>query len=154
MNDGPLIAGLVGLAVLAAWFVPGYLQEQSVDLLARTMWGEARGEGEIGMQAVAAVVVNRLNSPNWPNTIEGVVLQPYQFSVWNGGVAADQARAVDASDPQFAQALRIAAEVVQGRRTDPTFGATHYYAYELISAPSWAAGLAHTADIGRHRFYA
>ncbi len=55
------------------------------DMLARIAMAEAEGEGLIGKALVIRVVLNRVESKAWPNTIEGVIKQPKQFSpVWNG----------------------------------------------------------------------
>jgi len=128
-------------------------RQREADVLARTLWGEARGEGEAGMQAVAAVIVNRARRPGWwGRGISAVCLQPWQFSCWNEG---DPNRAalsqVDADDPAFRSALRIARLALAGVLPDPTMGATHYHA--LGMQPRWAAGHAPAATIGRHVFY-
>ncbi len=55
------------------------------DMLARIAMAEAEGEGLIGKALVIRVVLNRVESKAWPNTVEGVIKQPKQFSpVWNG----------------------------------------------------------------------
>ena len=52
--------------------------------MAKTMWGEARGEGKSGLVAVGWVIRNRCQSGGWfGNTIRKVCLKPYQFSCWN-----------------------------------------------------------------------
>ena len=66
-----------------------FLKNLEVDVLARTIWGEARGEGKEGMEAVASVILNRteiakrLDGYWWGNTIIQVCQKPYQFSCWN-----------------------------------------------------------------------
>ena len=61
------------------------LRELDADILARTIWGEARGEGKGGMEAVALVVLNRLDVSNqkggywWGNTLLDICRKPYQF---------------------------------------------------------------------------
>jgi len=90
--------------------------KNEVDFLARTMWGEARGEGDKGMQAVANVIMNRVAKKSWFGTgIIGVVLKDWKFSVWN---LNDPNRAkimgVTKDEPAFARALDIAARVISG----------------------------------------
>lgn len=126
---------------------------RDIDVLARTLWGEARGEGEEGMQAVAAVICNRARQPGWwGRGIAGICQRARQFSCWN---ADDPNRAallaVDASDPAFATALRLARLAVAGALPDPTHGATHYHS--LSVRPAWAAGQQPCARIGGHLFY-
>ncbi len=125
---------------------------QDVDILARTLWGEARGEGSTGMQAVANVIINRVDDGRFGDGIIGVCQKPYQFSSWN---ANDPNRArllsVTAADPQFSQALQIAQYAASGQLQDLTGGALYYYATS-ISEPAWAADLPVTAQIGQHIF--
>jgi len=89
--------------------------DAAVDTLARTLWGEARGEPVRGIEAVAAVVVNRVRLAQrrggmwWGSDIVAVCRKPWQFSCWN---ADDPNRAkllaVTAADPVFATCLRVA----------------------------------------------
>lgn len=132
----------------------------AVDVLARTMWGEARGEGADGMTAVAHVVLNRRDAQRWwGRSIEAVCLKPFQFSCWNEG---DRNRgpvlAVRGSDAAFVSALdiagRLTAMTAPARvRTDSTSGATHYHALGLSPLPNWARQQLPCARIGRHVFY-
>ncbi|WP_084536686.1 cell wall hydrolase [Azospirillum halopraeferens] len=132
--------------------------DAAVDTLARTLWGEARGEPVRGIEAVAAVVVNRVRRAErrgglwWGNDIIAVCRKPRQFSCWN---ADDPNRpkllAVTAADPVFATCLRVARRAVAGLLPDPTGGATHYHRIGIT--PSWSIGHAPCAEIGRHVFY-
>lgn len=130
----------------------------AIDVLARTLWGEARGEGTNGMEAVACVVLNRVAIAEkkegfwWGNNIIQVCQKPYQFSCWN---RADpnfrKLQAVDSKDIHFATASRIARRAAAGVLADITKGATHYHAKE--TSPYWARGEKPVAVIGRHAFY-
>ena len=53
-----------------------------IEVLARTLWGEARNQGPYGMQAVGEVIANRVADQRWPSTFAGVCQQPKQFSCW------------------------------------------------------------------------
>src|SRR3546814_9989229 len=111
-----------------------------VDLLARTIWGEARGEPVRGMEAVAAVVMNRVARPGWwGRTVASVCTKAYQFACWNED-DPNRAKllAVTDADPIFAIARRIARRAVAGTLDDPPVGATHYPAVSIL--PRWAAG--------------
>lgn len=125
----------------------------SIDVLARTIWGEARGEGSIGMQAVACVVLTRAARGGWwGNTIVQVCQKPYQFSCWNkDDPNYRKLLSVDAGDIHFATAQRIARRAVLGLLDDPTRGATHYHAAGV--SPYWAKGEKPVTVIGRHIFY-
>lgn len=124
------------------------------DVLARTVWGEARGEPRAGREAVAAVVVNRVAAGRraWGLSVAAACLAPRQFSCWN---ADDPNRpkllAVGPADRAFAECLAVARLALAGRLPDPTGGATHYHAAGIL--PRWARGRAPSAAIGRHVFY-
>lgn len=55
------------------------LTDEDIDLIARLVWAEARGESERGQQAVAEVILNRLNSPDFPNSVRDILYAPDQF---------------------------------------------------------------------------
>ena len=129
------------------------MSADDVDVLARTLWGEARGERSQGRQAVACVILNRVARPGWPNDVAQVCLQPWQFSCWNDDDPnRDKLQAVDADDPQFADALRVAKLAIAGDLFDITEGADHYHATS-IDPPSWVKGAKPSATIGDHVFY-
>ncbi len=131
-----------------------YFRVLETDTLARTIWGEARGEGSIGMQAVAAVIHNRLRVSKakgkfwWGNSIIEICQKPYQFSCWNrDDPNYRKVLNVDARDRIFAKALDIARICLP----DPTRDATHYHVAGIY--PFWARNQQPTATIGRHIFY-
>lgn len=125
-------------------------------VLARTIYGEARGEGSQGMAAVANVVMNRVARPGWwGSTVKGVCLKPWQFSCWN---ANDPNRALilskvpGAGDRVFDEAWRIAGLAIAGKLPDVTGGATHYHTRAV--RPAWSDPRKQTAAIGAHVFFA
>lgn len=130
-----------------------YTQED-VQYLAKTIWGEARGEGEDGMRAVALVIVNRLHAKGYPSTIEKVVRQRLQFSCWNKRDRnSRKLNRIKPHWPQYKDALRVAQEVLDGKHQDITGGATHYHATRVN--PKWAKSgrLVKVASHGKHLFY-
>ncbi len=139
-------------------FAQGFYDDLVVDTLARTLWGEARGEGPQGMEAVANVVLNRAAVAQakggywWGNDIISVCQKPYQFSCWNrSDPNYRQLQAVTEKDLHFATAMRIARRAVAGTLADITGGATHYHAKSIT--PDWARGEAPTTTIRNHIFY-
>lgn len=133
-------------------------RELEIDVLARTLWGEARGEGAMGMQAVACVILNRVRVARakgrywWGDDIVAVCQKPYQFSCWNkDDLNYRRLLAVDDADMQYATALRLARRAVHDLLEDSTGGATHYHAAGMT--PHWARLEKPTAVIGRHIFY-
>jgi len=118
-----------------------------LDRLALAIAGEARGEGEEGMTAVAHVAINRLRTGFKGAKSLDDVLQPKQF---NGLEGQD----IPPEDLQRARAVALA--VLSGETPDPTGGARHYYAPRRMSKgepPKWAAEGTLSATIGSHRFY-
>jgi hypothetical protein len=135
--------------------------DAETDTLARTMFGEARGEGEAGMAAVAHVVFNRVDARSWwGRDVVGVCMKRWQFSCWNpGDPNRERLLRVTGSDVLFRRANTIAAELLAAQRQgsrmrlDTTDGATHYYAPALVATPRWARGLTPCQRIGRHLFF-
>jgi spore germination cell wall hydrolase CwlJ-like protein len=129
-----------------------------VEVLARTLYGEARGEELAGIEAVASVILNRVAFARsrgrywWGNDIKSVCLKPAQFSCWN---KADPNRkkllALSPRDPAYRLCKRIAKRAVAGDLPDPTEGATHYHTHAVD--PFWARGHVPVAEIGNHLFY-
>ena len=127
--------------------------EQDIDTLARTIWGEARGESLKGKIAVAHVVLNRVNAKSWwGRTIHAVCRKKWQFSAWNEG---DPNRSlmgrVSAGDERFRDCLYSAVGAIQGHLKDPTKGSCHYHTKSV--APRWSRGKRPAVTIGAHRFY-
>lgn len=157
MSTGDLI--LAGAAVLAGYrgvkmADAAIDKDHQIDVLARTLWGEARGEGYSGMQAVANVVMNRVKRGGWYGlTPAEVCKKPYQFSCW---IKSDpnylKLINVTTSDRLFKQAKDIATLAVNGQLADITGGATEYHTKAV--KPKWNyEKLQKTASIGQHIFY-
>lgn len=138
-----------------------------IDILARTMWGEARNEGYAGMQAVANVVMNRYKlaqssaakARQFGDSVAEICQKPYQFSVWNNGDPnLPLMLKVTSDDQRFVQALTIARKAVTGTLADITGGADHYLNIDFTrqirggSLPNWVDLNKKTADIGAHTF--
>lgn len=120
--------------------------------LKEAIYHEARGEDIVGQFAVAEVILNRVDSPAYPDTICGVVHQnahrmnACQFSYACNGrprtMTDRQARAV---------AAQIADILMSGAPRELTEGATHFHATRVN--PSWARSFDRTAQFGAHIFY-
>ena len=133
--------------------------ERDRDILARTLWGEARGESVAGQIAVAWTIRNRVFDGKqkswWGEGYAGVCLAKQQFSCWNK------------TDPNYpylsgakkipfrelAQAQIAADQVLAGKVPDPTSGATHYYVEAMPKPPAWARGATRTLKLGAHVFF-
>ena len=149
--------GLVGYLVYMAGKKVMTNDDEQIEYMARTMWGEARGEGATGMRAVGHVIMNRVKSGSWYGaTPKDVVMKKWQFSCWNEN-DPNRAKllAVTTADSEYATALSLAKAIYAGTMPDITNGATNYLALgSLSSVPSWASRMKQVASIGNHTFYA
>lgn len=138
-----------------------HLRNQDIDTLARTIYGEARGEyknPKIGLKALTAVgyvVLNRYLEKKWyGSTIEDVCLKPYQFSCWNkSDPNLSIITSVQKGDVIFDVCSHVAESVLFFDLADPTFGANHYFATSMKTPPAWALGRLALTQIGHHKFY-
>ena len=147
-KNGLTADGVVGSATAAALGVtlsggslsPNLYQESELTLLARLVNGEARGEPYIGQVAVAAVVLNRVRSASFPNTISGVIFQQGAFdAVWDGQFDLEPT----------ASAYRAARDALNG--WDPTNGCLYYY-NPSTATNDWIWTRQVQLSIGRHDF--
>lgn len=108
--------------------------------MARTVYGEARGEPYTGQVAVAAVILNRLYSPQFPNTVSGVIFQPGAFTAVNDGqiwLTPDST------------AYKAVHDAVNG--WDPS-GEALYYFNPATATSKWIWSRPQIKQIGRHIF--
>ncbi|WBU65020.1 cell wall hydrolase [Paracoccus aerodenitrificans] len=115
----------------------------SLACLTEALYFEARGEGRSGQRAVAEVILNRVDSRAFPNSVCGVVHQRGQFSYKKGRRMSNAAAA--------ARARQIAAEALAGAARTLTDGATYFHTTQV--RPSWSRRFTRTTQIGSHIFY-
>jgi len=115
---------------------------QELQLLARCVNGEARGEPYEGQVAVAAVILNRVKHPSFPSTIAGVIYQPGAFTATVDG----QIHAPISSDSSVYKACR---DAMNG--WDPSNGAVYYY-NPRKTTNRWIYSREVVRVIGNHRF--
>ena len=146
-KNGLTADGVVGPSTLAALGLPlqgsvaaaGY-QESETYLLGRLVHGEARGEPYVGKVAVAAVVLNRVRSASFPNTIAGVIYQAGAFDA----VADGQINLTPGE-----QSRRAARDALNG--WDPTGGCLYYY-NPATATSKWIWTREVRLNIGDHSF--
>ena len=114
----------------------------TVDLLARLISAEARGEPYEGQVAVGAVVLNRVGHPSFPNSVAEVIYQPGAFSCLDDG---------QFNEPVAESAYRAARDAMNG--WDPCYGAIYYF-NPATATSKWIWSRPLIVDIGRHRFCA
>ena len=111
-----------------------------LNLLARVIYGESRGEPYNGQVAVAAVVLNRVKSSSFPNTISGVVYQKGAFDAVKDGQ-------INLTPNETAK--KAARDALNG--WDPSYGAIYYF-NPKTATNKWIWSRPMTVTIGRHRF--
>lgn len=127
-----------------------------VDILACTLWGEARGEGYEGMKAVAHVIINRVAVETGQfakdDTLATACLRHVQYTCWSkGDPNFDKMFDLDLDSGSFAAAWRAALDALH--EPDFTFGALHYYATTMPTPPPWSVGHTPCFVLGKHVFF-
>ena len=150
-RNGLTVDGIIGNKTLAAMgisqsmlssstsSVNGY-SSSDVKLLARLIYAEARGESYQGQVAVGAVVLNRVKSSSFPNTISGVIYQPYAFTCVNDG---------QINLTPNNTAMNAARDAMNG--WDPSYGSLYYY-NPKVATSSWIYSRPTVVTIGNHVF--
>ncbi len=119
---------------------PSGFSQNDIRLMANAVHGESRGEPYTGQVAVAAVILNRVNSSNFPNTVSGVIFQPGAFTavadgqIWLTPNETSKKAVIDA---------------ING--WDPT-GEAIYYFNPATATSSWIWGRPQIKKIGNHIF--
>ncbi len=109
-------------------------------LLAKCIYAEARGESYTGQVAVGAVILNRVRSSSFPNTISGVIYQRGAFTaVSDGQINLEPDKT----------AMNAASDAING--WDPTYGCLYYY-NPAVATSSWIFGRKTVTTIGKHVF--
>ena len=121
--------------------VSNNLSQNERDLFARVIEGEARGEPYVGQVGVAAVILNRIDSPEFPNSLTGVIYQRHAFeavtngSIWRRNPSQDSYRALDAAMNGW----------------DPTYGSIFFWnPYKAVSTWVWSRPI--QVQYGEHVF--
>ena len=147
-KNGLTVDGIAGPATLKAMGIFNSSNSSSgsssnssdLNLLARLIYGEARGEPYAGQVAVGAVVLNRVKNSSFPNTISGVIYQSGAFDVVKDGQ-------INLSPDSIAK--KAAQDALNG--WDPTYGAIYYF-NPSTATNKWIWSRPMTVTIGRHRF--
>lgn len=109
-------------------------------LLAKLIYSEARGEPYVGQVAVGAVVLNRVANPGFPNTLEGVIYQPWAFTALHDGQFSLEPNST---------AYQAAQDALNG--WDPSYGSIYYYNPRTATS-SWIFSRTTVVTIGNHVF--
>ena len=148
-KNGLAVDGIAGKNTLAAMGIytssgssssGGSSYSNDLNLLARVVYGEARGESYTGQVAVAAVVLNRVRSSSFPNSVSGVVYQSGAF---------DAVRDGQINLTPNSTAKKAAQDALNG--WDPTYGAIYYF-NPSTATNKWIWSRPMTVTIGKHRF--
>lgn len=146
-KNGLTVDGIAGPKTLAAMGITSSSSGSSsssnssnVNLLARLIYGEARGEPYTGQVAVGAVVMNRVKSSSFPNSISGVIYQSGAFDAVSDG---------QINLTPDSTAKKAAQDAING--WDPSYGAIYYF-NPSTATNKWIWSRPMTVTIGRHRF--
>ena len=138
---GPRTAQALGIQAPAQTAArAGNSRQNEVYTLAQCIHGEARGEPYVGQVAVGAVVLNRVNNPQFPNTISGVIFQPGAFTAVTDG---------QMFQPPGESAMKAARDALNG--WDPSGGAIYYY-NPAKTTNKWIWSRPVIKTIGKHLF--
>ncbi len=143
-SQGLTVDGRVGAKTMEALGISVGDATQSgqsdLDLLARLISAEARGEPYVGQVAVGAVVLNRMAHPSFPNTMSGVIYQPHAFTCLYDG---------QFDEPIAESAYQAARDAMNGN--DPSNGAIYYF-NPVTATSEWIWSRPLILQIGKHRF--
>ena len=146
-RNGLVVDGIAGPKTLSAMGIysgssgaTSSYSNADVELLTRLIYGEARGESYVGQVAVGAVVLNRIKSSSFPNTMSGVIYQRYAFTAVDDG---------QINLTPNATARKAALDAMNG--WDPSYGAIYYYNPRTATS-SWIFTRQTTVTIGNHVF--
>ncbi len=145
-KNGLTVDGIAGTATLRAMGIYSSSSSSTtsnssnVNLLARVIYGESRGEPYTGQVAVGAVVMNRVKSSSFPNTISGVVYQSGAFDAVKDGQ-------INLTPNDTAK--KAAQDAING--WDPSYGAIYYF-NPSTATNKWIWSRPMTVTIGKHRF--
>ena len=146
-KNGLTADGIVGPKTLAALGMSTSTSTTSknvsssdLTLLAKCVYAEARGESYVGQVAVAAVILNRVKSSDFPNTISGVIYQPWAFTSVNDG---------QINLTPNKTAYSAAQDALNG--WDPTYGCLYYYNSSTATS-KWIYSRKTVITIGKHVF--
>ena len=148
-KNGLTVDGIAGSKTLAAMGISSSSSSSSgssgsnssdITLLSKLIYGEARGEPYTGQVAVGAVILNRVKSSSFPNTIAGVIYQPGAFDAVSDGQINMTANST---------AKKAAQDAMNG--WDPSYGAIYYF-NPSTATNKWIWSRPMTVTIGKHRF--
>ena len=147
-KNGLTVDGIAGTKTLAAMGITSNSSSSGssssnssdVNLLAKAIYGEARGEPYVGQVAVGAVILNRVKSSQFPNTISGVIYQSGAFDAVSDG---------QINLTPDSTAKKAAQDALNG--WDPTYGAIYYF-NPSTATNKWIWSRPMTVTIGKHRF--
>lgn len=137
---GPATLKAMGIMTSSGTSSSSSNYNSNLNLLARVIYGESRGEPYTGQVAVGAVVMNRIKSSSFPNTLSGVVYQSGAFDAVKDG---------QVNLTPNSTAIKAAQDAMNG--WDPSYGAIYYF-NPSTATNKWIWSRPMTVTIGKHRF--
>lgn len=145
-KNGLTVDGIAGPKTLAAMGISSSssggssVSNNDLNLLAHLVYAEARGEPYAGQVGVAAVVLNRVKSSKFPNSVAGVIYQPGAFDAVSDG---------QINYSPNSTAVNAARDALNG--WDPTYGCIYYFNPSTATS-KWIWSRPYVITIGKHRF--
>jgi spore germination cell wall hydrolase CwlJ-like protein len=127
-------------------------EERERRCLATAIYFEARGEPVQGQVAVGQVILNRVRSPNFPETICGVVYQGQLAPGCQFSFTCDGKTDTPKNDSHWALAQKLSRQITSGQVWLPEIGYSTFYHADYVS-PQWKSAMNKIDSIGRHIFY-
>ena len=137
---GPATLKAMGIMTSSSSSSSSSSYNSNLNLLSRVIYGESRGEPYTGQVAVGAVVMNRIKSSSFPNTLSGVVYQSGAFDAVKDG---------QVNLTPDSTARKAAQDAMNG--WDPSYGAIYYF-NPSTATNKWIWSRPMTVTIGKHRF--
>lgn len=128
-------------------------EQFAIDILARTIYGEARKEDYLIKLAIAFTIINRVDSHVqwWGESVKEVCQHPNQYGCWTDARTKKIIESITRDNPNFEECWGIAKKALTEKVLDPSKGATHYY-LKGRAIPVWAVNLIPQAAIGSYVF--
>lgn len=132
-----------------------HMTKYDKNVLIETIWGETRGESDIGKMAVVHLILNRHFANEHPifknqKTISQVCLKKYQFSCWLNKITMRHIK----RDDNYKNIIHVVEKAIHlyEKGIDYSNGALFYYS-TIIDSPAWTKNMKKVNEIGKHKFY-
>jgi len=147
------LAALILSEALTSHPEPVSVDMSSLACMIQIVHSEASGEPYRGKVAVANVVMNRVQSNRFPDTVCQVGRQANQFSFWTGDYGKPIQIKNRLDEKAWRDTIQVSLNVLEGKYHDNTFGAKYYVNFDRLNYhPKWLQKMTVVVKVGRHSF--